>query len=641
MVASGVRHEPWRAPTAQRCSVKNGSTFWWIAGSDGRANRENVLRRIPQSSGSNALGVSFFKAFFDTLQTSPGRALGALYWFLTGRKVRARNRLRMAMARHGEAYPLWIKHFEEGRVDGERARLVIDGWATKPTFSVVLHQREQFDQPCLEALTANLQAQHYERWELLIVPNEDAASLSSEEPRIRIAKPASARGSAALRIAIDLAQGDYLVPISAGTHLPATALFRWAEALQLGPADLLFGDHDEIGTKGQRRRPWFKPEWNDELALAQDYISEAMAVSTAAARSAFDNGAEYDRAATYALGLAVARRSGAVVRHVAHIQAHVSQGQQGSTSARVAVVAAHVASENAEVSEGEHGTTVVTWPLPDRLPLVSIIVPTRDQLPLLRACVESVIDRTTYRPFEIIIVDNGSARADTLAYLQELEKRSMIRIIRDEGPFNFSRLNNVAARTAEGDFLCLLNNDTEIIDGNWLTAMMRQALRSHVGAVGARLLYEDGSIQHAGVCIGLGQAAGHAHRFQKGNAEGYFARCHAAHYASAVTAACLVVAKCKFLSVGGLDEESFAVAFNDVDLCLKLQRSGLRNVYTPHATLMHYESKSRGKDFSPQHIERYRRELGTLQSRWGTRDFVDPLHHVHLDRSSETYLIRL
>lgn len=585
--------------------------------------------------------MSFFKVFFSTLQTSPGRALGALYWYLTGRKVRARNRLRIAAARHGNAYPLWIKHFEQGLIDGEGARLVIDGWARKPTFSVVLHQRDQFGQRSLEALTAQLQAQHYDRWELLIVPNEDAASLSSEEPRIRIVQRASVKGGAALRIAIDLAQGDYLVPISSGTHLPPTALFRWAEALQFGPADLLFGDHDEIGKRGERRRPWFKPQWNDELALAQDYIGEAMAVSTAAARSALDNDGEYDRAAPYALGLAVARRSGAVVRHVAHIQAHVAQGQQSSAAERVAAVAAQVASENAEVSEGEHGTTVVTWPLPDELPLVSIIVPTRDKLPLLRACVESILNRTTYRPFEILIVDNGSTRADTLAYLRVLGERSMVRIVRDEGPFNFSRLNNVAARMANGDFLCLLNNDTEIIDGNWLTEMMRQAVRSHIGAVGARLLYEDGSIQHAGVCIGLGQAAGHAHRFQKGNAEGYFARCHAAHYASAVTAACLVVEKSKFFAVGGLDEQNFAVAFNDVDLCLKLQRAGLRNVYTPHATLMHYESKSRGKDFSRQHIERYRRELGTLQSRWGTRDYLDPLHHVYLDRSSETYLIRL
>jgi GT2 family glycosyltransferase len=170
---------------------------------------------------------------------------------------------------------------------------------------------------------------------------------------------------------------------------------------------------------------------------------------------------------------------------------------------------------------------------------------------------------------------------------------------------------------------------------------MRQAVRPEVGAAGAKLLYEDGTIQHAGVVIGLGQAAGHAHRYQRNDEPGYFARPHVAHCASAVTAACLVVAKAKFDAVGGLDETNFAVAFNDVDLCLKLERAGWHNIYVPQAVAIHHESKSRGRDFLPANIDRYMGELAVLQDRWATPGYSDPLHHPHLDKGAETYVIQV
>jgi GT2 family glycosyltransferase len=168
---------------------------------------------------------------------------------------------------------------------------------------------------------------------------------------------------------------------------------------------------------------------------------------------------------------------------------------------------------------------------------------------------------------------------------------------------------------------------------------MRYAIRPDVGAVGAKLLYDNGSIQHAGVVVGIGDAAGHAHRFLPANEPGYFRMPHVAQFVSAVTAACLLIDKEKFLKVGGLDEDSLAVAFNDVDLCLKVEAAGWRNVYVPHAVLFHHESKSRGKDISPENIDRYRRELRVLQERWGTKTYEDPLHNPNLDRYSETFVI--
>jgi GT2 family glycosyltransferase len=273
------------------------------------------------------------------------------------------------------------------------------------------------------------------------------------------------------------------------------------------------------------------------------------------------------------------------------------------------------------------------------LPLVSIIVPTKDKLELLQPCVEGVLEGTHYDNFELLIVDNGSVEADTAEYLRNIAKNAKVRILPFPAPYNFSAINNFAVRQARGRYVCLLNNDTEVAEPAWLTEMMRYAVRPEIGAVGAKLLYEDGSIQHAGVVIGIGEAAGHAHRHLPADRPGYFRQPHIAQFVSAVTAACLVVEKNKFLAVGGLDEEALAVAFNDVDLCLKLQAAGWRNVYVPHAILYHHESKSRGKDISSRNIDRYRRELRVLQERWGTPTYEDPVHNPNLDRSSETFLI--
>jgi len=228
-----------------------------------------------------------------------------------------------------------------------------------------------------------------------------------------------------------------------------------------------------------------------------------------------------------------------------------------------------------------------------------------------------------------------------MAFLSAARDDLGVKIIRDDRPYNYSQLNNLAAEKAVGDYLCLLNNDTEIIQPSWLREMIRQAIRPNIGAVGAKLLYDDMSIQHAGVVIGLCGSAGHVHRYLPNDNPGYFARAHVAHYVSAVTAACLVVKKGKFHEVGGLDEENLAIAFNDVDFCLKLEKRGWRNLYEPNAVLFHHESKSRGRDTSRQNIERYLRELHVLRERWGAIDYQDPLHHPHLDRSSETYLLGL
>ena len=273
--------------------------------------------------------------------------------------------------------------------------------------------------------------------------------------------------------------------------------------------------------------------------------------------------------------------------------------------------------------------------------MVSIIIPTRDKVELLRPCIESVLAKTNYGPFEVLIVDNDSVEERTRAFLAGFASHPQIRVLPYAGAYNFSAINNFAVRESTGPYICFLNNDTEVVEKEWLTEMMRQAIRPLIGAVGAKLLYTDGTIQHAGVVVGMGDAAGHAHRNLPNKESGYFSQVHAAQFVTAVTGACLLVHKQKFLGVHGFDEEGLAVAYNDVDLCLKLERAGWRNVYVPHAVLIHHESKSRGKDHSPGQIDRYRRELKVFQERWGTETYNDPLLNPNLERSSETFVIRL
>ncbi|HEV2596325.1 MAG TPA: glycosyltransferase family 2 protein [Sphingomicrobium sp.] len=410
---------------------------------------------------------------------------------------------------------------------------------------------------------------------------------------------------------------------------------RFAEATVNNPTPaILYGDEDERDTHGRRRRPWFKPSWNSEMFLALDFVSTVAAVRIDIARKFLPT----PRNLTQLL-LEVSSQQGPII-HLPHVLCHTFF-RHGNSEERLLEVRRHLRKFGATCRLGPFDTIKVEWPLPDILPLVSIMIPTKDKANLLRACVESVLVRTEYANFEILIIDNGSVEPSTKRYFDEIAENPRVRIISYAGSFNFSAMNNFAAQHSLGDYLCLLNNDTEILERTWLTEMMRYAVRSEVGAVGAKLLYEDGSIQHAGVVVGIGGVAGHAHRHLPSGSPGYFRQPHVSQFVSAVTAACLVVKKSKFTEVGGLDELELPVAFNDVDFCLKLQAAGYRNVYVPHAVLVHHESKSRGSDSSRRNVARFRREVRVLQERWGTGTYADPLHHPHLERGMETYIVRL
>ena len=593
--------------------------------------------------------MNFYSALLRTLPRNPARAGEALYWHITGKKVRARNRLRAVLSESSHAYRdwiLWREHLEDTLA---RAPAVIESWPERPRLSVVLYHPPGEPIARLEKRIAALEAVVYGDWELVLAQSRETPNIQAPDvPRFTLVPGRTDNPYKALHLGLQAATGDYVLPLGPEATLAPHALYRFAKAVLKNPdADVFYADEDTMTPRGKRETPWFKPQFNPELFLAQDYLSGACLIRRETALAQPPLHPALSEAGLYAMLLDITRQPDAKVVHVPHVLVHqpatptATLGSEADEiAARAAVVAHHVTPLGAQTQPGPFGTISVEWPLPDLpRPLVSVIIPTRDHVDLLRICVTGVLNGTRYRNVEILIVDNGSRDPGTLDYLRRVSANPRITVLHDDGPFNFSRLNNLAARAANGDYLCLLNNDIEVIDEVWLSALMRQATRPGIGAVGAKLLYDDHSIQHAGVIIGLGQAAGHAHRFLKNSEPGYFARAHAPHYVSAVTGACLVVEKAKFWEVGGLDEEGFAVAFNDVDLCLKLQAAGYRNLYEPRSVLIHHESKSRGKDFRADNLERYMRELALLQQRWGTATYRDPLHHRALDRSVEAYHI--
>lgn len=411
---------------------------------------------------------------------------------------------------------------------------------------------------------------------------------------------------------IDWNANPWLMPLIAGDILAPDAIAAYRSAAIRARGLIIYADDDILGIGGRRTAPHFKPAWNSELFRHFDYLTGACVVR--AARDDFTGLSGADWAAKLVAAAAKGRDAPMRLPYVLH-------HRRSRPAPRVP--------ESFEPDQA-------------KLPKVSIIVPTRNRLDLLRTCLEGV-ERTDYPDLEVIVVDNGSDDPATLNYLAKLDS-ARYRVLRAPGPFNFSTLNNRAAEIATGELLCLLNNDIEMLEPNWLAIMARQALQPEVGAVGARLLYPDGRIQHAGVVMGICGGAAHAHRLLYPNEEGYFRRHALPQFVSAVTAACLVVRRESFEAIGGLDEENFAVAFNDVDLCMRLNQQGWQSLYESRATLVHHESVSRGLDHDPIGAARLASELAALKARWGTGEMgrqVDPFHHPQLSRYSERFAIRL
>lgn len=571
----------------------------------------------------------------------PHRVVEVLWWRLLGKRVRARGKLTTTI--NGLPFALERRLAALGKSDVESveaARMA----GIEPAIGVHLHIPRTASEAEIERAMASLQRQSVAPRSIFLTHENGVCLPRTIDNDVRVLPTVFQTRIEGLSAALREAQADgadWLVPTDAFSRLPRHSLAAYAAHLVRenegrDPA-LLYGDESEFARYRPRSAFWLKPQWDPRMILSQDYVSQACALAVGPALEALAQGKGDAPESLFELVLRVS--DGASVHHIERIVAHTpdENWQRGGTERTAAV--ARVTGERGRVSPGPFATVQLRWDLPETLPTVSVVVATRDRVELLRTCVEGVLHATDYPRLDLIIADNESVEPATLSYMDEVAADPRVQVVRWPHPFNYSAINNFAASHARGEYLCLLNNDIEVIEPDWLTEMVREAVQPGVGAVGARLLYPDRSIQHAGVAIGIGNAAGHAHRGLVEGEPGYFAQALIARGASAVTAACLLVAKMEFDAVGGLDEERLAVAYNDVDLCLKLAKRGLNNIYAPAATLIHHESKSRGLDFAPEHLDRYMRELKVFQDRWNTTRVVDPWHHPLLDRSSEVFTV--
>jgi O-antigen biosynthesis protein len=531
----------------------------------------------------------------------------------------------------------------------------------RPTISVVMPVCNT-PLEILDKAICSVLNQVYGNWELCIA--DDASSApeirallerhAAKDSRIKL-RFRDSRGNiaAASNTALEMATGDFVALVDHDDVLPAHALYWVAEAINRHPnARLLYSDEDKIDAQGRRYDPYFKPDFNYELFLSQNMVCHLgvyhreLIWSLGGFRSGFDGSQDYDLAL---------RVIAAIPRNqIVHIPRILYHWRSIAGSVALARSEKHFCEPAARRAVAEHlqssgGGTVemapespahhrIKYPRPIESPLVSIVICTRDHEALLRTAVESIRMFSTYPNYELVIVDNGSRDPNAVAYLASLASQPGIQVIRDDSPFNYSRLNNSAVAHCRGDIVCLLNDDIEVVTPDWLEEMVSFAVKPDVGAVGARLWYPDGTLQHGGVIIGAGGVAGHAHlRLPKGS-PGYFSRAVLQQELSAVTGACLMIRRKVYQQVGGLDEQ-IAVAFNDIDFCLRLRAAGYRNIWTPFAELIHHESASRGYEDNPEKIARFQREIRFMQSRWGTTLANDPHYNPNLSLRSGDYSI--
>lgn len=559
---------------------------------------------------------------------------------------------------HGQpeltSYERWAATYDTHTSESlESLRKHVESFARKPLISVVMpvYHRKAEDEGWLRKAIESVLNQAYPHWELCIADDASPAphvkplleSYVKKDRRIKVVhRPQNGHISAASNSALEIATGEYTALMDHDDELPPHALYEVAALLSARPdTDLVYSDEDKIDEEGRRHEPYFKPDFLPDLFTSQNYLSHLSVYRTELVRAVGGFRVGYEGSQDWDLALRVVERTVPErIRHIPKVLYHwraipgstamlLSEKNYPVEAARRALTD-HFAriGENVELIPvpGDHWR--VKRPIPDSAPLVSLVIPSRNGLKLLSRCVDTILAKTDYPNYEILIVDNGSDDPDTLAYLQKIAGNNVV-VLRYDAPFNYSAINNYGVKHARGEIIGLLNNDLEIIHADWLREMVSQVVRPQVGCVGAMLYYPNETIQHAGVIVGLGGVAGHGFRDFPRGTEGKFNRARLVQNYSSVTAACLLVRRSVFEQVGGLDE-GLAVAFNDIDFCLKVQAAGYRNLWTPFAECYHHESASRGAEDTPEKHERFRKEVETMLQRWKDSIAHDPAYNPNL-----------
>ena len=556
------------------------------------------------------------------------------------------------------SYAAWVKQFD---TIGARERIAfrrdLRSLRRHPLISIVMPVYNP-DLGYLSSAIDSVRSQIYERWELCIA--DDASTDASvarllkqyalADSRIKVTfREGNGHIAACSNSALELTTGEWVALLDQDDLLSEYALAVVAATIGEHPeAGLIYSDEDKIDLSGARCCPFFKPDWNPELLLGQNYISHLGIYRHALLREIGGFREGYEGSQDYDLALRCVEKLGPnEIKHIPRILYH---WRMAEGSAAAAAEAKSYAPEAARRALTDHlrrtkiaGAVVacpenrewyrVVYDLRPPFPLVSVIIPTRNQLALLQRCVMTVREKTNYTPIEIVIVDNGSTDPETHAFLRDLAQAPSVQILTDPGEFNFSRLINRGVRVARGEILALVNNDIETEKSSWLREMVSHAIRPEVGAVGARLWYPDGTLQHAGVVLGLHGVASHAfQRFPAQPVSPMNRTFVLSQNYSAVTAACMVLRKTIFDDLGGFDE-NLPNNFNDVEFCLRLRARGWQVIWTPYADLIHHESASRGRDFGSAEHAQLLRETAYMYEKWGEQLQCDPFYSPNLSHS--------
>ena len=562
------------------------------------------------------------------------------------------------VSREAMQYPQWVKKFDtHHKVCLKRIGQYIATFENRPVISIVMPVYNP-DLHWLDAAVKSVTSQFYPHWELCIA--DDASTDAKvrtvltqymrDDIRIKVIfREENGHISAASNSALEIATGNWIALLDQDDLLSNDALFWIVDAINKYPSCLLiYSDEDKIDANGVRSDAYFKSDWNPDLFYSQNMFSHLGVYSTILLRSVGGFRVGLEGSQDYDLALrCIEKIQCNQVHHIPrilyHWRMHLNSTSYNSDAKPYATTAAqralsehfHRKSIDAKVESLDYGYRV-KYNI-SVSPLVTLIIPTRNHVKLIKQCISSILEKTTYPNYEIIIINNGSDELGTLRYLENIANGLKIRVVHDPQPFNYSALNNAGVKLARGEIIGLINNDVEVISPNWLDEMVSHAVRLEVGAVGARLWYAGDTLQHAGVVLGIHGVAGHVHRFLSRGNVGYCGRASLIQSFSAVTGACLLVRKSVYEEIGGLNESDLQVAGNDIDFCLRLREAGYRNIFTPFAELYHHESASRGFDDTPEKQARSAKEVAYMKQRWGNALLNDPAYNPNLTLDSEDF----
>jgi GT2 family glycosyltransferase len=643
---------------ARHIAVENAPLKNELAQTQARLESEHQLRaRSEQLLAAKDEELAAKEATLQAVFNSKGWRLLNKYRNL---KIAARHNWLLNIAKRGVArkrrflinpvdYQGWIRKHEQQVWNPALIAAELPRFSYTPTVSIVMPVFNTAKDH-LEKAIESVRQQYYENWELCICDDASTAAhvrplleeWSCHDPRIKVVFNEHNGGiSAASNQAIKLATGEFIGFLDHDDELSPAALYEVVKLLQDHPeADVIYSDEDKLEPNGRRCDPFFKPDWSPEYLYSLNYVChfgvyrKQHVEAVGGLRTEFNGSQDYDLLLRTAEG----------TRNIFHIPevlyhwrkslgstALAAQAKSYSTVAGQKAIAEHLQrlGVTAEVTDGDGPNRYRVRPTMKGEPLVSVIIPTRDGVEVLERCIRSIEKRTDYPNYEILVVDNGSSKPETMKFFAKLRHR----VVRLDEPFNYSRLNNFGAQQARGDFLLLLNNDTEVISPGWMRAMLEICHLPGVAIAGAKLYYPDRTIQHAGVVLGIKGVAGHSHKHFPARNRGYFDSLTCIRNYSAVTAACMLVRREAFEAVGGFDEQ-LKVAFNDVDFCLRVREKGYRMAWTPYAELYHHESATRGFDLDPREVE-------FMRCRWKDTLLNDPYYNRNLTLEDENYALRM